>query len=69
MASDDNFWQNFEQFLGYPLPNEIKSILNKTGFNYELAISELNSEFILEITATSNHTYIFTWSHGITQKN
>lgn len=49
MASEENLWKNFEDFLGYQLPEQIKHSLNISAFNNELALSQLTFERVLEI--------------------
>lgn len=48
MAGEENFWKNFEHFLGYQLPQQIKNTLSLCGFekyvsrDYDPATAKFN---------------------------
>lgn len=55
-----NIWVDFEDYLGYQLPAQVKSILVENKFDNVLSISELNEEFIsiLEQTLSANYKFL-----------
>lgn len=63
MASGELFWQNFEEFLGYQFPNEVKSKLIFSGFDSEIALLELSPENILLVEKFQAENFMFLPGH------
>lgn len=57
MASEKTFWMSLENFLGCPLSEELKNILNNSGFDNELALSDITSETISDIEKYESRNY------------
>lgn len=64
LQSGDDFWSSFEHFLGYKFPNEIKEILNRNGFDTEIALSQMNTEFLKLVEAQESKQLPFSFLPG-----
>lgn len=58
MQSNNAFFESFEIYLGYKLPENVKGILIKNQFDNEISLAELNDGIISELEALSNDKFL-----------
>lgn len=60
-----SFFDDFEEYLEYSLPDQIKTILIENGFDNDISLSQLNEDFISILEGTVSNVFKFLPGHRV----